>query len=98
MSTVLVTGGATGLGFSIAQKFAQNNHKVFIASRNAEKLKASCEKLKSNTNNPEIHYLQLDLSAIEKNTHFFGKFKILKFRQSSEYFDQQLGCKFHKPL
>jgi len=77
MSTVLVTGGATGLGFSIAQKFAQNNHKVFIASRNAERLKASCEKLKSSTSNPEIHYLQLDLSAIEKIPTFLEKLKSL---------------------
>ncbi len=39
---VLITGGATGIGFGIAQAFAAHGAKVTIVSRNEERLAKAC--------------------------------------------------------
>jgi citronellol/citronellal dehydrogenase len=45
--TILVTGGRSGIGYSIAENALKHGAKtVFIASRDAEKLNEACEKLK----------------------------------------------------
>ena len=41
----IVTGGGSGLGFAIAQKFVENNITTIIAGRNVEKLRAAKEQL-----------------------------------------------------
>lgn len=41
----IVTGGGSGLGFAIAEKFVQNGIETIIAGRNIEKLDAAAEKL-----------------------------------------------------
>lgn len=41
----IVTGGASGIGFAIAQKFVKNNITTIIIGRNQEKLNAAKEKL-----------------------------------------------------
>ena len=41
----IVTGGGSGLGFAIAQKFVANNITTIIAGRNVEKLNAAKEQL-----------------------------------------------------
>jgi NAD(P)-dependent dehydrogenase (short-subunit alcohol dehydrogenase family) len=41
----IVTGGGSGLGFAIAQKFISNNITTIIAGRNVEKLAAAKEQL-----------------------------------------------------
>src|SRR5882757_9854977 len=41
----IVTGGGSGLGFAIAQKFVEHNITTIIAGRNLEKLNAAKEKL-----------------------------------------------------
>jgi NAD(P)-dependent dehydrogenase (short-subunit alcohol dehydrogenase family) len=41
----IVTGGGSGLGFAIAQKFIEHNITTIIAGRNEEKLNAAKEKL-----------------------------------------------------
>lgn len=43
--TVLVTGGATGLGEMAAQAFVQNGSRVFIASRKESELKSTTARL-----------------------------------------------------
>ena len=43
--TALVTGGGSGIGFAIAQKFLELGAEVIIASRKEEKLKSAVEKL-----------------------------------------------------
>src|SRR6185312_5332306 len=41
----IVTGGASGIGFAIAEKFVKNNIKTIIIGRNEEKLNAAKGKL-----------------------------------------------------
>ena len=43
----LITGGSSGIGFSIAQRFLSAGCKVIIAGSNEEKLKKACESLSS---------------------------------------------------
>ena len=43
--TVVVTGGATGIGFAIASAFARHGAKVVVVSRNAANLKAATSKI-----------------------------------------------------
>ena len=47
MPVAIVTGGGSGLGFAIAEKFTQNNIQTIIAGRDLEKLQAAKEKLGS---------------------------------------------------
>lgn len=52
---IIITGGGSGLGFSMAKKFIQEGADVLISGRNAEKLRKAAETLK-------CKYLQLDVS------------------------------------
>ncbi len=52
----MITGGATGLGFAIAEKFASAGNTVIICGRREEKLKEAKEKL------PSIHTKVCDIS------------------------------------
>lgn len=54
---VLITGGSTGVGFSVAQKMIENGATVVITARNEEKLKAACNKL-----GKSAHYFVCDVA------------------------------------
>src|SRR5690606_11516256 len=43
--TAIVTGGASGLGYAVAEKFVQNNIRTIIIGRNQEKLESAKMKL-----------------------------------------------------
>lgn len=45
MSTALITGTTSGLGYEFARLFAQDNYNLVLVSRNIEKLKKQKEKL-----------------------------------------------------
>ncbi|SFO54281.1 uncharacterized oxidoreductase [Chitinophaga sp. YR627] len=45
--TLLVTGGASGIGFQIAKLFSENGNKVIITGRNEAKLKEAAASLKN---------------------------------------------------
>jgi NAD(P)-dependent dehydrogenase (short-subunit alcohol dehydrogenase family) len=57
--TAIITGGAAGLGFAIAQKFAEHNVRIFIIGRNESKLKEACQSL-----GPLADYVILDLTKL----------------------------------
>ena len=44
-STILITGGATGIGFALAEILVKSGNKVIICSRREEKLKEASTKL-----------------------------------------------------
>ena len=46
MQTIWITGGSSGIGFAVAQKFLEENWRVVISSRNEDRLKKAVENLK----------------------------------------------------
>jgi len=58
--TVLVTGGSSGIGYSVAERYVMAGAKVIISGRNEEKLNQCCEKIKSD----HIKSLVIDLNDI----------------------------------
>ena len=57
----IVTGGASGLGLSITQKFAENGIYTIIIARDEEKLKKVCNAFEGKT-----EYIVCDISDTEK--------------------------------
>ncbi len=55
-NTLLITGGATGIGFALAEAFAKAGNKVLICGRRESKLKEARNKL------PQIETLACDVS------------------------------------
>ena len=55
-NTILITGGATGIGFALAQAFVREDNEVIICGRREQKLKEAKNKL------PQIHTTVCDLS------------------------------------
>jgi uncharacterized oxidoreductase len=55
-NTILITGGATGIGFELAQAFVKEGNNVIICGRRENKLKDAKSKL------PQIHTRVCDLS------------------------------------
>src|SRR5512133_277479 len=45
MKTAIITGGASGIGLAIAQKFVQNNIQCILIGRDEKKLKDACHSL-----------------------------------------------------
>ncbi|KAI0719829.1 NAD-P-binding protein [Cerioporus squamosus] len=58
----LVTGGGSGIGAMIASAYVQNGVKVYIASRNEQQLKETCEAL-NKRGTGSCHYLIADIST-----------------------------------
>jgi NADP-dependent 3-hydroxy acid dehydrogenase YdfG len=54
---VLITGGSTGVGFSIAETMIANGATAIISARSEEKLKSACKKLGKNA-----HYFVCDVA------------------------------------
>ncbi|MFC2126785.1 SDR family NAD(P)-dependent oxidoreductase [Bacteroidota bacterium] len=57
MKNVIITGTSRGIGFELAQHFANNNYQVLALSRNANSLKT--------INHPNIEVLAVDLTKDE---------------------------------
>jgi uncharacterized oxidoreductase len=55
-NTILITGGATGIGFALAQAFVREDNEVIICGRREDKLREAKSKL------PQIHTKVCDLS------------------------------------
>ena len=58
-NTILITGGATGIGFALAQAFVKYDNKVLICGRRESKLEEAKSKL------PGVVIHQCDLSDLE---------------------------------
>nr|CAG8639582.1 365_t:CDS:2 [Entrophospora candida] len=62
---VIVTGGNTGIGYVTSRELARKNAHVFILSRSIEKGTTAVEKIKQETGNQHIEFLQLDLQSLK---------------------------------
>ena len=65
--TALVTGGATGIGFAIAQEMLDAGAKVIIIGRREDKLKEAAEKLGDGCT-----WYKFDVTETEKHADFIG--------------------------
>lgn len=65
---VLVTGGASGIGFAIAKAFAGNRSKVVVVGRDGHKLRTAVNELGENST-----AIAFDLSEIEKLPQLVAK-------------------------
>ncbi len=70
----LITGGTSGIGFSIAKSFLESGASVIITGRTIERVNSSCEKLNKNNNYPgRIFGIVLDNSKIESFNNRFDQ-------------------------
>lgn len=60
----LITGGASGIGYAIAEQFVRNRASVIIVGRDEERLKDATKALSKLTidNNQKIYYFMVDIS------------------------------------
>lgn len=63
MKTVLITGGSEGIGYALAECFAEDHYRILLAARNIEKLNQASKKLQ-NTYHAETAVYSIDLSAL----------------------------------
>lgn len=61
MKNVIVTGGGSGIGLAIAEKFAAQGHTVIIIGRDEQKLNAARERIGGN-----CHTLSFDLNKLDE--------------------------------
>jgi uncharacterized oxidoreductase len=59
-NTILITGGATGIGFALAEAFSKLGNTVIICARRQERLDEAKQKL------PDIHVKKCDISKAEE--------------------------------
>jgi len=64
-NTVLITGGATGIGFALAEAFVRLGNVVIICGRREDKLREAKEKL------PQIHIRKCDVSKEEERRSLY---------------------------
>jgi len=64
-NTILITGGATGIGFALAEAFLKKENEVLICGRHEDKLTEAKAKL------PKLHTLKCDVADAEDRKHLF---------------------------
>jgi len=79
----LVTGGSSGIGFAIAERFAREGAKVMIASRSREKCEDAVKRLRK-LGEDRIDYIAADVSKssdskliVDRTVKRFGRLDIL---------------------
>ncbi|CAG8808650.1 2892_t:CDS:2 [Racocetra persica] len=70
----VVTGGNSGIGYITCRELARKNAHVFVLSRNIERGQTAVEKLKSETGNRNVEFLQLNLKSLNSVKECAEKF------------------------
>jgi len=68
-NTILITGGATGIGFALAEAFVKEDNEVIICGRREDKLREAKSKL------PQIHTKVCDLSKEKERKALYNWIK-----------------------
>ena len=85
----LITGGSSGIGFSIAEKLIKNGAIVYITGRNEDKLKISSNKLGDN-----CHYYVGDIS--DTSSHSIMIDKIFSEQNRLDGIINNAGVSYHE--
>ncbi|XP_007573480.1 PREDICTED: dehydrogenase/reductase SDR family member 13-like isoform X2 [Poecilia mexicana] len=72
--TVVVTGSNTGIGKSTALELAKRGARVILACRNKEKAEAAVFDIRSESGNPQVVFMQLDLASLKSVRSFAETF------------------------
>ncbi len=70
MTTTLITGGNTGIGFETARALAAEGQALIITSRSMAAAENAAERIKAETPGAVVHPLQLDLSSFTNVSAF----------------------------
>ncbi len=70
MAYTLITGASGGIGFALAEEFAQNHHNLILVARNEDKLKQIEKKLEK-TYDINVEVFAADLSKEEERIRLF---------------------------
>ena len=68
-NTVLITGGATGIGLAMAEAFINSGNRVIICGRRREKLEIAKSRL------PQVHTLAYDVTREAERNSLIGQLK-----------------------
>lgn len=74
MEYVLITGGTSGIGYALAEKFAKEQYHIVIAASNEQRLKETKEKLQKKYSVP-VEIYQQDLANIGGAEELYHKIK-----------------------
>ncbi|CAL5223524.1 g6055 [Coccomyxa viridis] len=73
--TALVTGGNSGLGFSICLALAKKNAHVILTARDAQKGQEAADMINGALGNNNVEFMELDVGSFEKIRSFVQKFR-----------------------
>ena len=69
MNNIMITGGTSGLGYRTAFILAQDkSNKIILIGKNKQKGEDARIKLKNETDNSNIKFLDADLSSVEETS------------------------------
>ncbi|XP_054022630.1 dehydrogenase/reductase SDR family member 13 [Dryobates pubescens] len=72
--TAIVTGGSGGIGAATALELARCGARVILATRSALRGEAAACRIRTETGNPEVQFMQLDLSSLKSVRAFASTF------------------------
>ena len=64
MSTVVVTGGSSGIGYFVSEQLARQGHSVIIAARTASKADAAMASIRGQVPGAELFFVPFDLDSL----------------------------------
>ncbi|XP_069647307.1 dehydrogenase/reductase SDR family member 13 isoform X3 [Haliaeetus albicilla] len=72
--TAIVTGGSSGIGAATALELARCGARVVLATRNAPRGEAAARRIRTETGNAEVLFMQLDLASLRSVRAFASAF------------------------
>lgn len=111
-NTILITGGASGIGFALAERFLKASNQVIIVGRREEKLKEAKEKYPSlitrvcdvSNETDRVSLFEWvtseypDLNVLVNNAGIQQKANILNNPHDWSYYQNEISINFHGPI
>ncbi|NXX19338.1 DHR13 reductase, partial [Podargus strigoides] len=72
--TAIVTGGSGGIGAATALELARCGARVVLAARSAPRGEAAAHRIRTETGNPEVRFMPLDLASLRSVRAFASAF------------------------